>query len=143
MAKISVAKNDVKSLTPQQIQDLPYPQHIINDFLIIQKNEEPRYVIQCDANEAYIHVPTNDHPVPDSDESLYTLAEFDFPNGNSSDSDSHDTYDSIVYPKDFNPYTDLPTDASIQDITDESKGENDTPQQVSGTSDTARMERLI
>ena len=33
MAKISVAKKDVRSLTPQQIQELAYPQHIINDLL--------------------------------------------------------------------------------------------------------------
>ena len=118
MAKISVAKKDVRSLTPQQIQELAYPQHIINDLLLIHQNEEPRYVIQQDVNDAYIHVPTNDYPVPDSDESLYTLAEFDFPRDDSSNS-SHDTFSEISFPKDFNPYTDLSNQVTIQEITDE------------------------
>ena len=52
MAKISVAKKDVRSLTPQQIQELAYPQHIINDLLLNQQDEEPRYVVQHDVNEA-------------------------------------------------------------------------------------------
>ena len=139
MAKISVAKNDVKSLAPQQIQDLPYPQHIINNLLLIQQNEEPRYVIQHDVNEACIHVPTNYNPVPDSNESLYTIAEFDFPQDDSS-SVIHDTYSEISFPKDHNPYSDLPSQVSVQDITDESMGEDDTSQKVSGTSEAIRSQ---
>ena len=57
--------------------------------------------------------------MPDSDEELLSIAEFDFPDeDSSSDSDSHDSWDSIAYPKDLNPYTDLPDHTSIQDVTD-------------------------
>ena len=84
--------------------------------------------------------------MPDSDESLFTIAEFGSPDDYSfSRYDSHDTWDSISYPKDFNPYTDHPDHASIQDVTDESKGEDDTSQKVAGTSEAIRsqMEDLL
>ena len=74
---------------------------------------------------------------------MYTLAEFDFTDGDSSDSDSHDTYESISFPKDFNPYTYLPTDAISPDTTDESKCEDDTPHLVLDASEAARRERQI
>ena len=60
MAKISIPKNHIESLTPQQIQELPYPQHLINDLLQIQQDRESNYIIQRDVNDAYIQVPTND-----------------------------------------------------------------------------------
>ena len=79
--------------------------------------------------------------MPYSDESLFTIAEFGSPDGDSSSiSDSHDTWESIAYPKDFNPYTDLADHASIQDVTDESKGEDYTSQKVSGTSEANRSQ---
>ena len=127
MARISVVKSHVRSLAPHQIQELLYPQRIINDILLIQQEEEPRYVIQHDTNDAYIQVPTNDY-MPDSDESLFTIAEFDFPdNDSSTSSESHDSWESIAYPKDLNPYTDLPDHTIIQDVTDESHHEDDIP----------------
>ena len=102
MAKISVSKDTINNLTPQEIEALPYPQHLIDDFLKIKEGKEAQFVTPRDFNDAYVQVPTNDYmPCPDDD--MYTIAEW---SDHQSDSDSHNTFASLEFPRDIDdiPY---------------------------------------
>ena len=58
---------------------------------------EPIHTVQRDVNDAYMHCPTNDI-TPHPDDELFTIAKYS-ESSYYSDSDSHDTFDSIAFPR--------------------------------------------